>query len=101
VGSSPLVRDSLDEAERVLGELLAGKVVRLIHLKHPEVHWAKFDREKECVIEKAVNSLTGKILRSSQFGDLQAYFEILGQAIANGWIATSFQPEIFSDGGEL
>jgi len=99
VGDSPLVRSAFNEAERVLEELLAGKVVRLIHLKHPEVHWAKFDREKG-VIEKVVDSRTGETFGPLEFRKFQDYYELLGRAIASGWIAvvTNIQPEAILGG---
>lgn len=95
VGSSPLVRDSLNEAERILDALLAGRVVRFVHLRHPEVHWAMWDRERDCVVEKVVNSLTGETFGPFEFRKFQDYYELLGRTIASGWIAvvTNFQPE--------
>jgi hypothetical protein len=103
VGESPLVRASLDEAERILNALLAGRVVRFVHPKHSEIHWAIWDRERDVFVEKVVNSLTGEVLPLFEFSKLQDYFELLGKSIASGWIAviTNFQPdEICSDGGE-
>ena len=103
VGDSPLVRSALDEAERILGALLSGSVVRFIHLRHPEVVWSCWDREKDCCVEKIVNSFDGNVFGLFEHRDLQAYFEKIGKAIASGWIAvvTNFQTdEIFSDGGE-
>jgi hypothetical protein len=104
IGNSRLIKTALDEAERILEGLLAGKVVKFIHLKHPEVCWAIWDREKERFFERIVNSLTGEIFGPFEFGRFQDYYDNLGKAIANGWIAvvTNFQPdEIFSDGGDL
>jgi hypothetical protein len=94
VGSSPLIRDSLNEAERILDALLAGKVVRFVHFQHPEVHWAIWDRERDCAVEKVVNSLTGETFGPFEFRKFQDYYELLGRAIASGWIAvvTNIQP---------
>jgi hypothetical protein len=103
VGESPFVRASLDEAERILSALLAGRVVKFVHPKHSEIHWAIWDRDKGVFVEKVVNSLTGEVLPLFEFSELQDYFELLGKSIASGWIAiiTNSQPdEIRSDGGE-
>ena len=103
VGSSPLVRSALDEAERILNALLSGKVVRFIHLRHPEVAWSVWDRERDCFVEKFVDSRDGNVFGPFELHDFQKYFENIGKAIASGWIAvvTNFQTDkIFSDGGE-
>jgi hypothetical protein len=95
VGESPLVRAALDEAERILSSLLAGRVVRFMHPRYPEIHWAVWDKERECFIEKIVDSLNGEVLPLFRFDELQDYFENVGKSIASGWIAvvTNFQPE--------
>jgi hypothetical protein len=87
IGDSPLVRSALDEAERIMSALLSGKVVRLVHLRHPEVVWSCFAREKDCFVEKIVNSFDGNVLGLFEFRNFQAYFENIGKAIASGWIA--------------
>jgi len=102
-GDSPLVRSALDEAERIINALLSGKVVRFIHLRHPEVAWSVWDRERDCFVEKFVDSRDGSVFGPFELHDFQKYFENIGKAIASGWIAvvTNFQPdEICSDGGE-
>jgi hypothetical protein len=95
IGDSPFVRSALDEAERIINALLSGKVVRFIHLRHPEVAWSVWDRERNCFVEKFVNSLDGNVFGPFELHDLQEYFENIGKAIASGWIAvvTNFQPE--------
>ena len=94
VEESRLVRSALDEAERILSSLLSGRVVKFVHLRYPEIHWAVWDKERECFIEKVVNSLTGEVLPLFRFEKLQDYFECVGKAIASGWIAvvTNIQP---------
>jgi hypothetical protein len=75
--------------------LLSGKVVRFLHLRHPEVAWSFWDRAKDCIVEKFVNSFDGSVFGPFELHNLQEYFENIGKAIASGWIVvvTEFQPD--------
>ena len=100
--SSRLFKAALDEAEKVLESLFAGKVVKFVHPRHPEVHWSYWDRSRDAFIERVVDSLNGEVCGSFEFRKLQTYLEILGKAIANGWMPfeTKLKPEQILNGGE-
>jgi len=91
IGDYAEVRSALDEAERIIGALVSGKIVKSVHPYHPEVHWTMFNAGK--ILNRAVDSSSGKVFPVAVDRDLQASFEQITRAILNGWLCFVIEPK--------
>ena len=83
IGDYAKVRSALDEAERIIGSVLGGKIAKAIHPKHPEVHWVLCDAGT--IFSRAVNSSDGKVFPVVVERNLQESYERIARSILNGW----------------
>jgi len=84
-------RSALDEAERIIGALVSGKIVKSVHPYHPVVHWTMFNAGR--ILNRAVDSSSGKVFPVAVDRDLQASFERVTRAILNGWLCFVIEPK--------
>jgi hypothetical protein len=73
----------LQSADEVMETLINGAIVKSVHLYYPEVHWAKLEGDQ--VIERVVNSATGKVLPPVRFNPYW-FAELVKNALEFGWI---------------
>ena len=83
MGDCAEVRSALDEAERIIGAVLGGKIARAVHPNHPEVHWVLCT--SGVIHSRAVNSSNGKVFPVTVEKNLQASFERIARSILKGW----------------
>jgi len=76
-------RSALDEAERIIGAVLGGKIAKAIHPIYPEVHWILCD--EGAIVSRAINSSNGKVFPVVVERNLQESYERIARSILNGW----------------